>query len=167
MSFFNLSDGSNIETNGAFSSMEDIKPIPSKTQLKVAIEEAKWDEYDGEQYINLTWSVIDGEYKNRKIFHKLKVKNESAKKRDKDLRMLAAIDSNAKGGLVTLGREPSNQDLQTALIHKPMVVMVQVWKIEDQDTGETKQGNWISSVSPLNTPIPESNSSDDEDFFDI
>jgi len=161
MSFFNLSDNAQLDNTGSFSSQEEIKPIPAKTQLKAAIDEAKWDSYEGDEYINLTWTVLDGEYKNRKIFQKLRVKDDDSKKRDKALRMLAAIDSNAKGGLVASGREPQTHELQTALMHKPMVIMVQVWKIDD------KEGNWVSAVSPLNAPVPQNNDAEDEDFFDI
>lgn len=164
MSFFNLSDNSTLDTSGSFSSQEEIKPIPAKTKVKAAIEEVKWDEYEGDEYINITWSVLDGEYKNRKIFQKVRVKDNDPKKRDKAIRMLVAIDSNAKGGLVALGREPMEHELQSALMHKPMCIMLQVWKIDD------KEGNWVSAVSPASGYVatePQDANEDDEDFFDI
>jgi hypothetical protein len=166
MSFFNLSDNSELDTSGSFSSQEEIKPIPAKTKVKAAIEEVKWDEYEGDEYINITWSVLDGEYKNRKIFQKVRVKDSDAKKRDKAIRMLVAIDSNAKGGLVALGREPMEHELQSALMHKPMCIMLQVWKIDD------KEGNWVSAVSPAASYTPPAatqpqDSEEDDDFFDI
>lgn len=164
MSFFNLSDNSALDTSGSFSSQEEIKPIPAKTKVKAAIEEVKWDEYEGDEYINITWSVLDGEYKNRKIFQKIRVKDNDSKKRDKAIRMLVAIDSNAKGGLVALGREPMEHELQSALMHKPMCIMLQVWKIDD------KEGNWVSAVSPVSGYVatePQDTNEDDDDFFDI
>ena len=161
MSFFNLSDNSTVEVTGSFSSQEAMKPIPAKTQVKACVEDVKWDEYEGDEYINITWVVIDGEYKNRKIFQKVRVKDSDTKKRDKALRMLAAIDANAKGGLVSSGREPTNADLQSAMIQKPMLIMLKVWEMNDN------AGNWVSAVAPLNAPVPATSESSDDEFFDI
>lgn len=133
----------------------DIEPIPSKTQLVAAIDEIKWDNYADEEYISARWNILQPtEYKGRKIFQKIKVKEEDEKKRQKAIKMLSAIDFNAKGGLMQSGKVPTDTLLQKALMNKIMIIMVQVWAIEDKETGETKKGNWISAVSPrgANTP---------------
>lgn len=148
MSFFTTSDNKAIEKVG---SMEmgggDIEPIPAKTQVLAAPDEAKWDEYDGDEYINLRWNILaPKEYANRKIFHKLKVYDFDPKKSDKAKRMLAAIDTNAGGKLLASGECPTDESLTRCLVNKPMVLMLQVWEMERD--GETKRGNWISAVSP-------------------
>lgn len=137
-----------IQTTGTFETGGgDIDPIPAKTQVLAAPQEAKWDEYQGDDYISITWSVLKPEaYKNRKIFQKLRVRDSDPKKRDKAIRMLAAIDANAKGGMFASGEEPTDAGMQRALINKPMVLMLQVWEMET-DNG-LKKGNWISAVSP-------------------
>ena len=55
MSFWQLNDGSTVEsTDGKFESEGgDIKPIPDDTGCLAAIEESKWDEYEGDKYISL------------------------------------------------------------------------------------------------------------------
>lgn len=134
----------------------DIVPIPSKTQCLAAIDESKWDIYNDEEYISLRWNVLaPSEYKNRKIFQKIKVQEADEKKRQKAIKMLAAIDFNAKGGLMSIGKTPTNESMQKALMNKPMVIMLQIWAIEDKETGETKRGNWVSAVSPRNANQPE------------
>ena len=148
MSFFTTSDNKAIEKAG---SMEmgggDIEPIPAKTQVLAAPDEAKWDDYEGDEYISLRWNILQPkEYANRKIFHKLRVSDSDPKKADKAKRMLAAIDTNAGGKLLAAGERPTDESLTRCLVNKPMVLMLQVWEMERD--GEKKRGNWIGAVSP-------------------
>src|SRR5690606_23555613 len=144
MSFWNIEkpkDG-NFETGGG-----DMEPIPKNTSVLAAPDEAKWDEHNGDRYISIRWAVMaPAEYKNRKIFHKLRVEDEDPKKQEKAKRMLAAIDANAGGKLMKAGEEPTDKSLTVALCNKPMVLKLQVWEMEIN--GEERSGNWISAVSP-------------------
>lgn len=152
MSFWNLNDTSEkLDTTGSFESGGgDIEPIPAKTQVKAAIDEAKWDDYEGDEYISLRWTVLAPvEYKNRKIFQKVRVMDADSKKADKAKKMLAAVSVNAGGGLLKVAGKPGDQDLQKHLLNKPMALLLQVWKIEKADGSGTATGNWISAVSPL------------------
>jgi len=163
MSFWNLSDNNQLSTSGEFEIAKAMEPIPAKTQARAIIDEAKWDEYKGDNYISLSWSIIYGEYKNRKVFQKLKVKESDDKKRDKALSMLAAIDANAGGRLVASGKEPTDMELALCLCNKPMIIRIEVWEIDD------KKGNWISAVAPVvkrsSTPAPQGAKPADDDFF--
>ena len=159
MSFWNTSDNTVIDTSGSFESGGgDIELIPAKTQVKAAIDEAKWDDYQGDEYISLRWTVLaPAEFKNRKIFQKVRVEDEDTKKADKAKKMLGAVASNAGGGLLKLTAAPTDADLQQHLLNKPMALLIQVWKMKRED-GTEGTGNWISAVSPLkkaaNTPPP-------------
>lgn len=147
--FWNLSDnsdakstGSNFETGGG-----KIEPIPSNTDCLAAIDEAKIDDYNGDEYVSLRWVVLQPEeYKNRKIFHKVRIFDADSKKADKAKRMLAAIDTNAGGKLIESEEAPNDLDLTMALVNKPMVIKLQVWEMEVE--GETRTGNWVCAVSP-------------------
>ena len=154
MSFWNIE---NLETSGEFEAGGgDIQPIPADTQCLASIDEAKWDtDRDNNAYISLRWNVLQpAEYKNRKVFQKLWVKDDdprakdAGKKREKAIRMLAAIDQNAGGKLRATGAEPTDESLGLGLVNKPMLIKVMVWKITDEATGENKAGNWIGAVSP-------------------
>ena len=158
-----LASTGTVETGGG-----SIETIPAKTQVKAAIDEAKWDSYDGEEYISLRWTVLaPADYKNRKIFQKIKV-NDPAKS-EKAKKMLGAIAVNAGGGLLKTAGEPSDSDLQKHLLNKPMALLLQVWKITPEDGGDEITGNWISSVSPLKakTPPPPPVVDDELDDSDI
>lgn len=151
MNFFQLSTGEQAGNTGEFNlGGGDFEPIPNDTQVKAYCEESKWDEYQGDRYINLKWEIIEGEFKGRKIFQKLKVADQDSKKRDKAISMLAAIDTNSGGGLMRIGREPNDMELQQNLCNKPMALLLKVWSIKDEATGETKKGNWVGAVAPLN-----------------
>ena len=148
MSFFQTSAGEQIQAENEFDVGGGMELIPSGTRLKAIIENAEWSEWEGERYINIRWSALEPEtYKGRKIFQKIKVLNEDGKKADKAKRMLAAIDANAGGGLVQLGREPTDEDLQMYLLNKIMLIQVQVWEMGD------KKGNWINKVSGEDLPV--------------
>lgn len=143
MSFWNTSDGKTLETNG---SMEmgggDVEPIPANTELLASIDEAKMDSYEDDSYISLRWTIhAPEEYKNRKIFQKVRVFAADGAKADKAKRMLMAIDHNCGGKLAASGEAPGDHNMPAALCAKPMMVKVQVWEIND------KKGNWISSVA--------------------
>ena len=147
MSFFTLSDNKTIENANTFDlGGDDFEPMPNNTQLKAVIQETKWAEYEGQRYINNKWSVIDGEYKGRVLFQKIRVLDENPTKADKHKRMLAAIDANAGGKLMAAGVMPDDMSLSINLMNKPMAIIVAVWEIND------KKGNWIKAVSSLNAP---------------
>lgn len=157
MSFWNLSDGEEIDTSGQFEiSGGSMQPIPAETSCIAFIDEAKWDRTrDGEEFISLRWSVVaPADYKNRKIFQKLWVTDadprakDANKKRDKALRMLAAIDTNAGGKLSSKAGKPTDDALQAHLVNKPMQIKCMVWEITNETTGEKSSGNWIAAVSP-------------------
>lgn len=174
MSFFDIDMPQNgsFETGGG-----DIEPIPAKTQVLAAPDEVKWDSYnDEDSYISIRWVVMaPKEYKNRKIFQKLRVNDDDSKKAEKAKRMLAAIDQNAGGKLIAAGVQPDDASLTKNLVNCQMVLMLQVWSLEIN--GEKKTGNWVSAVSPKKgapvkpepepTPEPKAQSGNFDDEDDV
>jgi hypothetical protein len=161
MSFFKLSEGQ-LNTNGNFQVSTDIEPMPKDTQVKACIDEVKWDEYQGDRYISVRWQVLaPKQFANRKIFQKIKVNEGDVKKRDKAIQMLAAIDANCGGKLMSAGVEPTDAAMQKNLLMKPMVLLLDVWEIND------KKGNWIKAVSGSSkqesAPAPAAAAPADED----
>jgi hypothetical protein len=166
MSFWQTSDNERLQTTGEYDAGGNMEPIPANTQVLAAPDEAKWDEYDGVEYVSIRWNVLaPKEYANRKISQKLKVYEPDAKKADKAKRMLAAIDANAGGKLLQSGQVPSDLDLTRNLVNKPMMLLLQVWAIEKEADGtpipkaDQKRGNWVAKVAPRNAakaPAPAS-----------
>lgn len=160
MSFWDVG-GEDLQKNQGSYEQEggDIKPIPDGTQVLALIDEAKWDAFqEGDDYISLRWSIMaPNEYKNRKVFQKLWVLGNNPNQSDAEKRksqgvkakkMLAAIDHNAGGKLLSSGEAPTDDSMARSITNKPMVLKLKVWEMEIQ--GEKKSGNWIAAVSPRN-----------------
>jgi hypothetical protein len=157
MSFFN-----GIEVSDTFESAPVIDVIPEGTSCLAMIDEIGWTEFQGDEYINARWTVIEPAiYKNRKIFQKIKVHENDEAKANKAKRMLLAIDANAGGKLAASGEEPTDSALARALMSKPMIIKINVWEMND------RKGNWIAAVSPRkSTPKPAPKQElPDEDVF--
>lgn len=145
MSFWNQEQR---DTGGSFESGGGtFEPIPANTGCVAAIRQAGWAEYQGERYISVHWQILAPEqYKGRMIFQKIRVLDDDPAKADRAKRMLAAIDTNAGGKLLALDREPTEQDLSSALTGKIQAIKLQVWELEIN--GEERSGNWVSAVAP-------------------
>jgi hypothetical protein len=151
MSFWATSDGSSAQkTVGKFEmGGGDIAPIPDGTSVLAIAEEAKNDEYQDTKFIKVKWRISKpAEYANRVIFQKVQVYEKDAGKADKAKRMLAAIASNAGGGLFSSMEQrnetmPSDMSL-AQLCNRPMVLKMGVWELDDK----SKSGNWVQAVSP-------------------
>lgn len=144
MSFFDFGN----EQNGNFeAAINDFAPIPKGTVVKVIAEEAAWKQFEpNPEFIEIKWTITEGEYKNRKIFQKIKTQENDPEKAKKAMLMLGAIDHNCGGKLRNCTAKPTDQELTNALTFKPMYLKLDVWKITTE-TGEEKTGNWVSSVS--------------------
>lgn len=162
MSFWNTSDGQSAQSNdGKFEMGGDaLAPIPDGTSVLAIAEEAKNNEYQGDEYINIKWRVSKPqEYANRVIFQKVRAYDTDTQKADKAKRMLAAIASNAGGGLFSAMQQrnesaPSDMSL-AQLCNRPMVLKLGVWELDDK----SKSGNWVQAVAPAkaNTAAPPAN----------
>lgn len=138
-------------------------PIPDGSNVLAVIDEAKWADKDGNEFISLRWSVMQPEeYKNRKVFTKLwvtdidpsaKDREKGIKKRDKARKMLAAIDANAGGRLTSKPEKPSDDGMMLHLADKPMIITCRIWEVEDRQTGSMISGNWVSAVAPKSKGI--------------
>jgi hypothetical protein len=172
MSFWNLNDGTKVETTTEFEiSGGDLEPIPNNTGCVAAIEEAKWDAYEDDEYISLKWRVMQpDQFAKRVIYQKLKVNGTSRDKdpkatADKAKRMLAAIDANAGGKLMKVQGEPEDVDLMSALVGKLMAIRVMVWKMKIE--GEEKSGNWVSAVSPAKSAPAQKKPVENDEPLDV
>lgn len=153
MSFWQTSDGTNAaqqaQADGGKFEMGggDLAPIPEDTSVLAIAEEATNKEYEGNRYINVKWRISKpAEYANRVIFQKLHIFDPA--KADKAKKMLAAIASNAGGGLFTAmeqRNESAPSDMSLAqLCNRPMVLKLGVWELDDK----SKSGNWVKAVAP-------------------
>lgn len=150
----------NTQADGHF---EDtgFDPIPANTAIKCNINSAAWDEFQGDRFIAIDWIVVDGEYKNRHVFQKLKVLDANGNTAQRAKRMLAAIDFNAGGNLLRSGTMPDDGALAQNLINRIMWIKVGVWNYDG------KTGNYVTGVSAgakPSMPTPAATQTDDIPF---
>lgn len=144
MSYFDFGN----EQNGNFETANnDFAPIPKGTVVKVIAEEAGWKSFEpNPEFVEIKWTITEGEYKNRKIFQKIKTQENDPEKAKKAMMMLGAIDHNCGGKLRNCTAKPTDQELTNALTFKPMFLKLDVWSLKTE-TGETKTGNHVVAVS--------------------
>lgn len=171
MGFFTTTDGKDIQSEKQYEQPSgEIKPIPSGAQLVALIEEIGISETDRiGRFISIKWNVVNGEYKGRKIFQKVKVfgdlgapEDKESKVIDKAKAMLAAIDANAGGKLFEKNEEPTDITLMKHLANKIMTITVRIWEMEVE--GEKKSGNWVSAVAPKAAQGAKKNAEVEEDL---
>ena len=139
MSFWNTSSGEkatgDVQEN-------DFAPLP-KGDYICMFEEAKVDEYEGEQKIKLKARVVgDGFGKNRVLFLNLKCWDQSSEKRDKAIQLLVKIFGICKAKLPA--GEPDDIAL-SQLCDKPISLKLGVWEMKD----EGKSGNWLINADAV------------------
>lgn len=167
MGFWNLSDGKAVESKSEFELDGGFEVIPDGSRVLAAVEECKDDQWEGERFFNLKWRILEGEYKNRIIFQKLKVFSSKEKQRDNAITMLAAIDANAGGKLMASGKEPTDLAIASALANRPMILLLRVWESDDKQ----KTGNYVAGVfgrqQTKATPAPKQSASSNEPPMDF
>lgn len=149
MGFWDLSTGEALEKTEEFDS-NTFTIIPDKTKCVATIERAAWaamsekSDSPGEEYIEISWRVSQpNEYKNSVIFQKVRICRDDDKQRDKAIRMLAAIDTIADGGLMELDDRPNDRQLDKALKNKRVGITVGVWDFNGA------QGNFVTGVEKI------------------
>lgn len=164
MSFWDLSTGETTKAETDYEAPSGGGVIPDDTDVMAFVDECKWDDKDGNRYISLRWRVAKPDaYKNRVVFQKLWVMGNNPAQKDPEKRkkqgdnakrMLAAIDANAGGELMTINGIPSDEDLQRCLMQKMMVIKLKVWEMTGND-GAKMDGNWVCAVSPKSKGVAE------------
>lgn len=138
MSFFSQEA---LQTTGSFDS-NSFEVIPDNTKALAVITNAEWreaNEYNA-KHISFTWDIVEGEFKGRKVFQKIKLFESDKDKVIKAQKMLIAIDANCKGAIAQAGVEPTAQGL-ASLLHSPMYIMIKEYEMNGN------KGNWVCAVS--------------------
>ena len=138
MTFWVTSTGQQVSGNERDSFTNNFTQIPNNTYAKGVIVKTGLNTKFTPNFYEVTYKIIDGDYKECLAVQKLKCFEEPGTKRDRALNMLARLF--LLGGLqLPLDKAPNEFDLMP-LIGKVMGIRIQEWQT---DKGE---GNWISEV---------------------
>ena len=153
MTFFKRTDGSSVEpqTSAAVGGFQSL--IPDGTQLHCSIAGVQCENATdrSNQHIVVTLHVTEpGPYRNFTVAHKLHVLDNSDKKRDKAIEMLATYDTLCRGALLKADKEGKvimdNMLLARSLNGGNVLATFGVWEMENKNTGETMTGNWVREI---------------------
>jgi hypothetical protein len=155
MSFWKTSDGAAVKQANEYSSGGGaIAPIPDRTGVVIVIDEIGFSEVKGSKCVATRWSILEPqEYKNRKIWKKLWLIDTSPYIEDKELalekqkdnwKMFTAIDHLVNGGELYAIENPTDTDLQSSLMSKPMHAIIGL-----VDKNDGKPNNYISQIGPV------------------
>lgn len=137
---------------------KSMRPIPDDTFAPAEIETYKLEDYFGSQIYNISWRIIDGEFKGRTVFQKIKAFDNDVKKRHQALNMMMYLYS-----LFNLkpkhSNAPDNSDLEI-FTHKKAGLRIQLTKPND----EGKQYNYVSEVHNIAGFVPKSGVTVDSAF---
>lgn len=186
MSFWKLStdelanENENKEFDGGGGSLE---PIPEGTTVLAAPDDAKWaEDRNNNEFLSIRWSILKpADYQGRKVTQKLWLTDDDprakdpAKKRDKAVQMLAAIDRNAGGRLGRKDGKPSDDELALALTNKQMTIRLGLFEFDGED-GKPVKLNYVQAVgakdkaisdNPTPKPSQRKPAAQDDDFDSI
>lgn len=125
--------------------------IPGGTVALCAIIKAELYESEYGKYYRFSYKLLDGKYKGRLVFHKVKVFEEDAKKAERQMNMLKKIYNVCGVDMaVSQGFDyPQTIDL-IGFVNKQVVVSIQLWEMIGNDD-QYRVGQWIDQVEALNS----------------
>lgn len=156
MNLFTKSTGETIEATTSYESTGFQDIIPDGTQLHANILESTWESATkyANQLIKITWYITErGAYSGFLVSQKLHINDDKLSKSDKAKEMLATIDANCKGELMTLAslnRLTIGDNLQIARALNGGSALLTIAEYSmDRDDGTKNTGNWVRAISPV------------------
>lgn len=137
-----------------------LPPMPEGTTVLASPEDAKWaQDRNSNEFLSIRWSILKpADYQGRKVSQKIWITDDDprakdpAKKRDKAIQMLSAIDRNAGGKLGRKDGKPSDDELALALTNKQMTIRLGLFEFEDEE-GKPVKLNYVQAVGDKTKPI--------------
>lgn len=125
----------------AYATISTFQTIPNDTHTFAKIESFKNKEYNGSPYLQIEWTIIEGEFKNRRVFQKLHVFDPDNKKRHRFLNMLMLLHK--MYNLPHKDNPPADEDL---MLFETKIAGIKIQETEPNSEG--KQYNWVSQIHP-------------------
>lgn len=143
MSFWQLSSGDAPKGDAESSHLGNFGLIPDGTQAPAMIKDFLLDDSGKNSVYTIHWKIVDGEFKSRVVFHKIKCFDPKDSIRDRSLNMLKRIYD-------LLGQKPTHSDMPTTNDLAPMKGQILGIKIgewhQNGDDGVYREGNHITEV---------------------
>ena len=126
-----------IETTSFVSN--EMENIPDGTTAMAVIDDANWNEYQGEQKIRLKWLIAGGEFDGRTVVQNLKVKDSKDSVVNKAMQMIAFLNNRTNRKLPE-SRYPNDEELASSLIGVKAAIKIKIW------TKKGDSGNYVAAL---------------------
>lgn len=145
MGFYDSRSGMVIDGSEENAFTQTFEVIPNGTtaiaMVKTIIKKTI-DNYD-KFFYEITWKIVEGDFKNQEVKQKLKLFDEEPQKADRAVNMLVRI-YNICSYKPAHDNAPMIEDL-VPLIGKLCGIKIQEWSFPKED-GTFAEGNWVSEV---------------------
>lgn len=144
MSFWTLSNNELAKGDEASSHVASFKVIPDGTCAVAIIKEFVNDkDKQGNPFLKAVYKLVDGEFKNREVIHKIKCFDPKATIADRAINMLKRI-YDLTGQKPSHNEAPKDSDL---LVFKGKIIGIKIseWNMVNND-GTISEGNYISET---------------------
>lgn len=144
MSFWQSMSGTPIDGSAEHSHVGSFQVIPNNTTAPGQIVSAKLVMFnDGNQVYQVSYKLVDGDFKGCIVRQKIDCFSHESKKRDRAVNMLMRLFKLCDFKPLHSG-EPTGQDLLN-LQNKIIGLKIQEWSQDD------KEGNWISEIHKVDS----------------
>lgn len=144
MSFWTLSTNEQAKGDEASSHVSSFKIIPDGTMATGKIKEFVADKNkEGQPFYKCVYKLIDGDFKNREVIHKIKCFDSKATIADRAINMMKRLYDLA-------GLKPSHSEApkDSDLAHfkgKDIGIKISEWSMVNSD-GVLSEGNYVSEI---------------------
>jgi hypothetical protein len=138
MSFWKSKTGGVIDGSVEHSHAVFFPIIPDGTTATASIKQVELKNFNGESFYQVTYKLIDGDFKGREVRQKIKCFNPDDKKRDRAVNMLMRLFNIC--GLTPTHLEAPKPDDFIPMAGKIVGIKIQEWA----DDG--KEGNYVSEI---------------------
>jgi hypothetical protein len=118
---------------------KEFKTIPDGSMALAKISAFKNDSYNGIDYLQITWKIVEGDFAGRNVFQKLKVFDSNEKAKLRALNMFMYLHK--LFGIRPSEEAPTDRELEQ-FVQK--IAGIKVRETEPNEYG--KQYNWVSEV---------------------
>lgn len=113
--------------------------IPDNTMVLAMIKKFELAEYNGNQFHQITWKIVDGEFKNQEVRQKIHTFDLDNNKRHRGLNMMMLI-------FKMFNESPKSNDAPTTEELNMFCGKIAGIKVNEFPRDDGKTGNWVSEV---------------------
>jgi len=138
MTWWISSEGKNLTGSDEDSFAGGFGVIPNNTTARALLKKIEIEDYNGESFIQCTWKIIEGNFKDQVTRQKIHVYDPKPAKADRARNMLVRLYKIANTPLPITA--PTDRDLAVLQGKIVGIRVLEYW------TDDGKNGNWVSEI---------------------